>query len=619
MPLDPNISLGFQPPQLQNPLATIGQIQALKNQQLAAQGAQLDVQEKQRTLDQNQAVMQAFKDANGDVGQAIQNLNTRGYAQQGFTLQQHQAEVEKMVNDNKKTELDNIAHKADLIGRSAQGVLDTKDPDLRSMAYHNAKSYLVSNGLVKGDQLPDVYTPDLDPLLQTQVARSQSIKDAAETHKNQLEAGAAGTLTEQRKQETAAKQRTDALNTLSAAASPEDFQQKLTGLTGRVPDSVLQEFSGKQWTPEYAQQLQTQALTPEQRTTAPKTAAETEAAQVKNAALSLAQAASRSPAEYQQLLAQQPPAVQKRFAALGSSPRFNDVLQVGMTPGEARTASHEQFIEGQEATRTGLALKEFQQKFGDPLAGAAPADLLRYQSILNGDMPMPSPRSVGGQKTADAVLALAQQQGDTYSDSRYRTKTSFKNSKDADNLVSLATVMDHAQRGKANSADLGALPSLSLLTGKTLSPAAAKYQQDVEAMTGEMGKLMKNGVLTVDEHNKLSQALRSPVQSVRDAALDETLQLVGGKVGGLEQKYKTGTMGQDIPVDKYYSPETAGMLQRLGIGQAARQPAATPRTTPSAAVPAAVENVLKSVGPGMHTLSDGSKWRKAADGAVTRQ
>jgi len=38
-----------------------------------------------------------------------------------------------------------------------------------------------------------------------------------------------------------------------------------------------------------------------------------------------------------------------------------------------------------------------------------------------------------------------------------------------------------------------------------------------------------------------------------------------------------------------------------------------------AAVPANVQQVLKTQGPGIHTLSDGSKWMKDASGNITRQ
>jgi hypothetical protein len=63
MPLDPNISLSYQPPQIQSPLAAIGQVQALKNQQLQSQSAQLELQQQQRTLQAQQVMAQVMQNA----------------------------------------------------------------------------------------------------------------------------------------------------------------------------------------------------------------------------------------------------------------------------------------------------------------------------------------------------------------------------------------------------------------------------------------------------------------------------------------------------------------------------------------------------------------------------
>lgn len=49
-------------------------------------------------------------------------------------------------------------------------------------------------------------------------------------------------------------------------------------------------------------------------------------------------------------------------------------------------------------------------------------------------------------------------------------------------------------------------------------------------------------------------------------------------------------------------------------------PPAAPANRPmGGAVPAQVQSLLSKVGPGIHTLSDGSKWMKAADGTITKQ
>ena len=99
---------------------------------------------------------------------------------------------------------------------------------------------------------------------------------------------------------------------------------------------------------------------------------------------------------------------------------------------------------------------------------------------------------------------------------------------------------------------------------------------------------------------------------IRQAAIDEISKLIGSQYEGMSQTYKAGT-GADLPVQKYVSPAGIKWMQSKGIN------AAPTAAAPAAAVPANVQAVLSSAGPGVHTLSDGSKWLKAADGTITQQ
>jgi hypothetical protein len=431
----------------------------------------------------------------------------------------------------------------------------------------------------------------MDSWLQTKVAQGQSLKDRVDTLKNQKEGAAAEALTTQRQQETTAKQRTDALNTLSAAASPEDFQQKIAGLKARgVSDDVLKEFSGQTWTPELGQQLQTQALTPEQRTTAPKTAAETEAAQVKNAALSLAQAASRSPAEYQSLLAQQPPAVQKRFAALGASPKFNDILQVGMTPAEAQTAANER-------GRLGIAQQELalrQQEVGfETGGGVSPI----AQGIVDGIYDPQTVRMFV--RKNPGLLAQAQQLDKNFGmdrlDQRYNAVNSLAPGGKGQShtaILALNTLAHHA--------DIG-LDAIDALNHGKFVPGNAAYdyirQQTGSAapndfnviknfLSGEAAKVAQGGVPHEGEVNNAAAALatkNSPEQL--KGALNTLLSIAGGRMGPMIQEGKSAGLGNRQSWDPssadftVVQPETKAILQKRGIDPNTMKP--VPKAAPA--------------------------------------
>ncbi len=190
----------------------------------------------------------------------------------------------------------------------------------------------------------------------------------------------------------------------------------------------------------------------------------------------------------------------------------------------------------------------------------SPGAQAQVKAMANGDIAIPPPgtRNPQAQQLRTAVLSY----DPTYTDARYKGKQDFKNKGDAQNIVQLATAMEHSDRALANSAKMGFAP---LAGNKTLeAPESAAYMQDAEFLTGEVGKLVKNGVLTVDESNKIQSGMTSARQSVRDAALHETMDLLGGKARAVFQKYKTGT-GQDLPVNQFFDPHTQQNLVKYGI------------------------------------------------------
>jgi hypothetical protein len=196
----------------------------------------------------------------------------------------------------------------------------------------------------------------------------------------------------------------------------------------------------------------------------------------------------------------------------------------------------------------------------DFLATLPPGAQAQVKAAANGDITIPpaGARSPQAQALRSAVL----QYDPTYTDARYRGKQDFKTKGDAQNIVQLSTAMEHADRAMTNSSKVGFAPALG---NKTLeAPESAAYMQDAEFLTGEVGKLVKNGVLTVDESNKISSGLTSARQSVREAALNETMDLLGGKARSVFQKYKTST-GQDLPLGDFFDPKTQQRLTKYKI------------------------------------------------------
>jgi hypothetical protein len=198
---------------------------------------------------------------------------------------------------------------------------------------------------------------------------------------------------------------------------------------------------------------------------------------------------------------------------------------------------------------------------GDAYLQTLPAGTqAQVKAMANGDIAVPSAsaRNVQAQALRNAVLTY----DPSYTDARYKGKQDFKTKGDAQNVMQLATAMEHADRAISNSADAGFSPAMG---NKTIeSGTSAKYMQDVEFLTGEVGKLVKNGVLTVDESNKISSGLTSARQSVRDSALKETMDLLGGKSRSLFQKYKNST-GQDLPVNEFFDQKGQQRLQKYGL------------------------------------------------------
>jgi len=272
--------------------------------------------------------------------------------------------------------------------------------------------------------------------------------------------------------------------------------------------------------------------------------------------------------------------VTKQLTAQGKAP---------IQPAEQQRIALERQRVADENARLRLEAARFQQQYGDPTAGATPGELYKAKLIANGDIPAPSSRSKG----YDRTLALVMNTDPTYTEARYLGKKQFKTGPDANNIVSITTALAHLDNAQANSAKLGFEPTL----GANWAPDQRRYHADVDLLQGEVGKLIKNGVVAEGEANRLISNLTSVQQRNRDAALDELKNLMGGKLEGIAQKYRNAT-NQDLPLSMFDKATQArlakqGLLGAGGIpGEAAPQPTAAP--TP-AAQPAAANRPAGSV------------------------
>ena len=198
---------------------------------------------------------------------------------------------------------------------------------------------------------------------------------------------------------------------------------------------------------------------------------------------------------------------------------------------------------------------------GDAAIASLPPSMQQLiKSTAAGDIAMPpaGSRAPGAQALRQAVINY----DPTYTDARYKGKQQFKTGGDADKLVSLATALSHAQAAVDHSNQLGFAPGLPF----NASAADSAYTKDAQFVTGELGKLVEGKALTQGEYEEHIKGLNSVRPEVRNAALNESLNLLNGKVKGIFQKYKAST-GETLPVDKFLDPETAARLQHINASE----------------------------------------------------
>jgi hypothetical protein len=111
---------------------------------------------------------------------------------------------------------------------------------------------------------------------------------------------------------------------------------------------------------------------------------------------------------------------------------------------------------------------------------------------------------------------------------------------------------------------------------------------------GFINQISGEGKLTDDQKKKLTQLLDDVAVRIRQK------QAIANDA--LDRINSAGSRDEMVAIDK----EARKRLGDTGTGGGSQ-------------VPEAVKTVLKGAGPGIHTLSDGTKWMTAADGTITKQ
>jgi hypothetical protein len=244
----------------QQAMAPIQQQQAqaqLQQQQVAAQQAQ-------QQLKDQQIFNTAFRNANGDWGQTIQNAVQGGAS--GTFITQAQMARNKMLTDAAALtadQLKNESAKQNALAQSAQRVVDAYDPNDPSAAqatYAKERNNHIASGAYGPNDIPEKMPQisDLQNLALHNKANQDLIKEAQAIQQEQAQAP-------EQKIASQLKQTQNLGQMLGNAESDVQWQSILkTAKASGAPDEVISQFAPN-FSPAEAQRAKQIALTPEQQ------------------------------------------------------------------------------------------------------------------------------------------------------------------------------------------------------------------------------------------------------------------------------------------------------------------------------------------------------------------
>lgn len=437
------------------------------------------------------------------------------------------------------------------------------------MQYHNVETAKVMQELQDRQRLNAAYAPPTPSLINRQTGApvqqiDQDQQDAA-TAARLRQVGTPEAYAEAGKVEAAAAARRQAA-TMQAKEQLENHQRTL-GLAGQIVDGINDQTSYDRSIP----QLEKLGVIPVGSAPPlfdPK-AKPAFMQSLQDAALTVDQHLS-------QLHAQQVAAETARHNAEEEArQRAADAAMQKYRDEEMRQGRQRLGIEGGR-----LALERQRYNFDSNAAIESQA-----QQVASGDVKPPSiSRS---NPYAQAIMKRVYEINPNYSDSLYTATQDLRSTKAGSggaNATRLGTAILHGDRALENSKNLGF--SEGLMTGISTA-GTAKYRQDAEFLTGEIGQYVEGGKLTVKQGEDLKTDLFSSRQGVRDAALKEIIGLSGGKLKAQAQQFKNGTR-QEFPYERVFNdPEIMGALQKHGVlggGEPEPKPVPWPQQPPIGSV-----------------------------------
>jgi hypothetical protein len=184
------------------------------------------------------------------------------------------------------------------------------------------------------------------------------------------------------------------------------------------------------------------------------------------------------------------------------------------------------------------------------------------QQIANGDVkPLSQARN---NPYSRAVMARAYEINPGLSDQLYATKQDFLSSKGKANaqVQSLNKLSAHLQELQSASEKAGFSPVGYTAAGKDLRLAEQLFsKEDVKFLSG-------SGIGTEGELNALIEKTHSPIQSVRDSAIDTLSKFTADAARQIGDQYERGTK-QKFDPNQHFTPTTVQMMDKHG-GTSAR-------------------------------------------------
>jgi hypothetical protein len=231
-----------------------------------------------------------------------------------------------------------------------------------------------------------------------------------------------------------------------------------------------------------------------------------------------------------------------------------------------------------------------------------PAFAAKVKAVADGRLAMPptNSRSPDAQRLLQAVTQYDPEGvNDISTGARRRLFTSFTAGQDAEQLKSLNTVMGHIGRLQETGTALNntRFPDvnsfLNMISQKTGEDAVSRFEIDKKAVADELSRVLK-GTATEGEVKRWNQAVNSSMSPKQlNAAVDEAMHLIDGRMQALGYKYESG-MNHKYKTNgglTLLSPEAQKSYDRIkSISSGTAKPAeqqAQPAAAPAAGQPPA--------------------------------